>query len=420
MSLRPIRAPLRAAVLGAGAILAAPCSATADPAPPFAALLQQALSAAPRLAESEAEIAQAEGLARQGAVRPNPTASLEVEDFGGSRPYNGLGQSQTTLAISQPLELGGKRSARIISGRAAVEAARARRDQSRADFAHDLALAYLDAEVAEARIGGAQEALTLAAEDARIARILVDAGKEAELRALAARSAVTVARAELEGARSQRETALAKLTALSGLPAPITSIPAGLLAHADRSEGLPRPDALASPTFIAAQAAREAAARRVRVEQTRATPDLTVGVGLRGYAGERAVGLVASVSAPLPVFDRNRGAVSAAQAELRAAEARLNAALLDTEADIRASLAQAGSAEARLASAREGERATEQAYRLTRLGYEGGKLPLSELTAARRTLAEARARTLDARLGRLTAEAALARLQGRAPFGDHP
>jgi cobalt-zinc-cadmium efflux system outer membrane protein len=69
-------------------------------------------------------------------------------------------------------------------------------------------------------------------------------------------------------------------------------------------------------------------------------------------------------------------------------------------------------------AAREGERTAEEAYRLTRLGYEGGKLALVELLAARRALADAKTQTLDAALERLSAQAALARLQGRAPFGD--
>jgi cobalt-zinc-cadmium efflux system outer membrane protein len=43
--------------------------------------------------------------------------------------------------------------------------------------------------------------------------------------------------------------------------------------------------------------------------------------------------------------------------------------------------------------------------------------PLVELTNARRTLAEARAQTIEAEQQRLRAIADLARLQGRTPFG---
>ena len=58
-----------------------------------------------------------------------------------------------------------------------------------------------------------------------------------------------------------------------------------------------------------------------------------------------------------------------------------------------------------------------EAFRLTQIAYEGGKSPLLELINARRSLAEARAQTIEAQLARLRAEAGLARLQGR-PIGD--
>jgi cobalt-zinc-cadmium efflux system outer membrane protein len=70
-----------------------------------------------------------------------------------------------------------------------------------------------------------------------------------------------------------------------------------------------------------------------------------------------------------------------------------------------------------LVAAQSAERAATEAYRLARTGYDAGRLPLLELTSARRALAEARGRTLDAQLDRVKAEAELARLAGRTPFG---
>jgi len=70
-----------------------------------------------------------------------------------------------------------------------------------------------------------------------------------------------------------------------------------------------------------------------------------------------------------------------------------------------------------VAAAVETEATAAEAYRLTRIAYEAGKSPLVELTNARRALAEARTQTIEAQLQRLRAEAGLARLQGRAPFG---
>ncbi len=419
MSLIMRRDPLWAvasaiALLGA---LAPAGRAVAEPAPAFAALLLQSRETAPRLAEAAASVRQAEGLARQAAARPNPTASLEYENFNGSGPFRGTDQAETTFSIGQPLELGGKRGARVAAGRAGLEAARARLAQSRADYGFALADAYGQAEAAERQVALAQEGLTLAEEVLRVARALVEAGKEAELRSLQAQAAVTSARAALDAARAERTGAFARLTALSGSAAPFTSLSQSLLTEANST--LPRRDidVLTTPAVVAAEAEREAAARRVRVDRTRAVPDVTVSGGVRRFSGDDSTALVAGFSVPIPVFDQNRGNITAAQGELQGAEARLNAARLDAQADLRTGLFQVDAALTRVSAATESETTAVEAYRLTQIAYEAGKAPLVELLNARRALADARAQTIEAQLARLRAEAGLARLQGRS-LGD--
>ena len=344
------------------------------------------------------------------------------------RDHHTIRETHRILATQKPagrggeqtIELGGKRTARISAGRAEVEAARRRAARVQAEYAFDLAAAYAEAEGAERRLQLATEGLELAQEDARIAVVLVDAGREADLRRVQAQAAVQAARAAVDEAKAARATAFANLTALAGAPSPITSIPTSLLDDAGRAFAPLAPNPLASPSYLAAEAEREAAARRVRVERAQAVPDVTVSVGVRRIQEADATAMVAGVSMPFPLFDRNRGNISAARAELNAAEARLNAARLEAEAAARSVVARVTAAETRLAAAREGERTAEEAYRLTRLGYEGGKLALVELLNARRALTEARTQTIEAATERLSAQAALARLAGVAPFGDQP
>ncbi|ENZ82875.1 MULTISPECIES: TolC family protein [Caulobacter] len=415
-----MRGRLRFAAVSAVAILGALASArgaAADPAPPFKALLAQAQGSAPRLAEAAAGVRQAEGLARQAGARPNPTAGVTIENFSGGGVYSGTNNAETTFQLSQPLEVGGKRGARVAAGRAALDAARARLSQSKADFAFALADAYAQAEAGERRVTLAEEAVTLSDETLRASRALVDAGKEAELRTLQAQAALTAARATLEEARAERTGAFARLTALAGSPTPFTELTDSLLVSTAAPVQPGDIDVLATPAVLAAEADREAAARRVRIEKTRAVPDVTVSAGVRRFSGDDSTALVAGVSIPIPVFDQNRGNITAAQGELQAAEARLNAARLDAEADIRTARFQLGAAQSRATAAGEGETSAVEAYRLTRIAYESGKAPLVELINARRSLAEARDLTIQAQLARVRAEADLARLQGRL-FGD--
>lgn len=415
MSFR-VRRPRCAALLGATALSLWAGDASADPAPPYAALLSEARARAPRLIEAAAAVRQAEGQALQARARPNPTLGLEVENFNGGGAYSGVALAETTATLAQPLELLGKRAARVDAGRAGVAAARARQTRDAADFAFDLALAYAAAEAAQRRMTLADEAVALTGEDLRIARALVAAGREAELRVLQAQATVSEAQAQRQAARAAQVEAFARLAALSGAPDPFSSLAESLLERPASSKVV-QADLASAPAVLAAVAEREAAARRVSVERTRPLPDLTVSVGVRRFNGDDATALVAGLSAPLPLFDRNRGNVASARAELSGAEARLAAARLDAEADLRTAAVQIEATAARSDAALQGEAAAAEAYRLTRTGYENGKLPLLELLNARRALAEAGARRLDAQLARVRADADLARLQGRAPFG---
>ena len=101
---------LRAA-LSAGALFLATGSALAAPVA-LADALAKGEIASPRLAEARARLEAAEARARQAGVGPNPEIGLVVENFGGSGPYRSFRSTETTLQISQRLELGGKRSAR--------------------------------------------------------------------------------------------------------------------------------------------------------------------------------------------------------------------------------------------------------------------------------------------------------------------
>ena len=410
--------PLAAASIGASALTLAAQIAVAAPAPPFSELLRQTQTTAPRLAEAQAAIGEAQGNAAQARARPNPSVAVEVENWGGSKQYQGFTTTETTARFEQPIELGGKRSARIAAGNAGVIAAQARAGLDGGDFAFDLAATYAAAEAAELRLQLAQDSVALALEDARIARALVKAGKEADLRAVQAESAVEAARAGVDAARAERADAFARLTALAGATEPYTSIPVSLLVHADRIETPAAPDAMKSPAYRAALAERDAAATRVTVERTRAAPDLTAGIGVRRFAAEDVTALVGGVSLPLPMFDRNRGNIAAAHAALSGAEARLAAARFDAQADVSSAISRADAALSRIASAQASESSAAEAYRLVRIGYSAGKLGQLDVLNARRMLLEARAQTINARLERLSAEAALARLGGVAPFGD--
>lgn len=403
------------------ALLVTVTPAGAEPAPSYAALFQQAEAIAPRLAEADAYVKVAEGQATQASVRPNPTLNFQPENITPSRgTSSGPSLSQETIALTQTLELGGKRSARIAAAGANVATVKAQQIQVRAEYAYDLAVAYVAAEVAGRRLELAAETLSRAEEDERAARALVDAGREADLRAVQANAATTAAQADLEAARSDASETLLRLSGLVGAGTPYTSVGESLLDIAQNLKPPPLEPAGPSLAVLTAEAARETAARLVTVERAHQIPDVAVTLGARRIGGVGGVALVVGVAAPIPIFDLNRGAIAAASAQLTAADARVNAARLNADADWRVASSQALAADRRVVAATLAESAAEEAYRLSRIGYDAGRTPLLELLTARRGLTEAQSRALEARAVRVRAEAVLARLSGRVPFGGTP
>lgn len=420
MDMHRSRGVLARPLWAGGIVIASAAIAHAEPAPPFSVLLQQAESTSPRLAETHANIRAAEGAAIQASARPNPSLALEAENLGVGTADNGLILEQTTLSVSQPLEIGGQRGARIAAANATIESAHAQLLQRRSDVIYDLAVAYVSAELAVARVELERDTLDRAQEDERAARALVNAGREADLRAVQANAATAAAQAGLESAEAESNVALVRLSQAAGRPEPFTGIDQALL---DKAADLPAPSL--EPTVIfpaerSAEAARDEAARRVSVERTRAIPDLTFSLGIRQYQGENAKGLIAGIGIPLPLFNDNRGGIAAAEAELAAAEARLDAARLNAEADWRAASLQALAAIRQLNATTQAETAASEAYRLARLGYDAGRTPLIEVLIARQNLTEAQTRALDARAARLNADATLSHLAGSVPFGGNP
>lgn len=369
------------------------------------------------LLEQADNLRAAKGDARQARAWANPSLGAEFENIGGNWANNAPNTPQTTFSITQPLELA-QRGPRIAAGEAGVRAAQAHEVQARIDYAAQLAMAYAACEAAQQRLQLTDDDADRAKQDLQAVGALVQAGREARLRIAQAQASHSAALAAQEAARSDLSTALADLSALAGVAEPFTSVPPSLLQEDDGSAATSGPLEVTSPAVRAAQAERDAVAAQVRVERSKAIPDIGLSGGFRRYGGSKETGLVLGVTTTIPLFNQNRGGIAAAEARRDAADQRLAAARLASEAMRRKAWAQIGSSAARLTAAREGEAAASEAYRLARIGYESGKTSLLELLTLRRALLDSKAMTIDARLARIGALAMLARVDGQLAFGD--
>lgn len=392
------------AILLAGAFVACGQAAQAEPIA-LGDALTQGVQTSPRAAQAKALADASEARARQAGVAPNPELSVEVENFAGSGAFQGLRSTEATLALSQRIELGGKRSARLSVARAERDFAFLTYKAALADLERDIRTAHAELRAAEDRAVLARDNTAAAEELARTARILVDAGRDPPLRQLRAESLLAEARAEQARTFSELLTARRLLGSLIGSDDPELTA----TASEDAAPAALAPDATSLNEQLAT-AEREAARARVQLARSDAVPDITASGGVRRFRESGDTALVAGISIPLPIRDRNRGNIEAAGAESNAAESALLLARIDAnraQYDARMLL---GAAEVRYeALAGPGLQQAEEALRLARIGYNAGKFSLIELIDAQTALTTAKLNLIEARLDRARALAALIR-----------
>lgn len=368
--------------------------------------LDEAQARSPAIIAARARVEAADARIRQAGFRSNPELSLEVENFLGSGELSGFQGTETTVAVNQRLDLGGRRQARVAAARADLLVERLRLSIAMADLARSVREQFATAVTARERLRIATENEDIARELARVAGILVQEGRDPPLRAVRARSAAAQAAAELEAARAAELASRGTLASLFGVAEPPESVVGSLLDLGARGF-----DPEQSLEVRLAEAERLRAEAEVGREVAGARLDPAVGLGVRHVRETGDIGLVGGVSLPLPVFDRNQGNIAASRANVRAAEANLSNARVSARVRARNAAINVEAAAARvealeLAAVPEAA----EALRLAQLSYREGRATLLELLDAQNAYRSAQTALVDARLAQALATAELGRI----------
>ena len=368
--------------------------------------LDEAAARSPAIVAAEADVAAAEARIRQAGYRTNPELSLEVENFAGTGELSGVQSMEATLAVNHRLDLGGRRGARVNSARAELAVQRLRLAVARADISQQVREQFARAVAARERLQQANETVERAQELARVTRILVDAGRDPPLRAVRARSALAQAQAEQVAAEADELSERSSLSALFGVSTPVSAVSGPAV------DLTPRPITPEQSLEVRlADAERMAAEAVVREQIAETRLDPAVGVGVRHVRETGDFGLVAGISMPLRLFDRNQGSIAAARADLAAVEARRANTLATTTARARNGIAAVEAAERRV-DALQNSALPEaaEALRLAVRSYEEGRANLLELIDAQDAYTSTQKALTQARLELALATAELGRL----------
>jgi cobalt-zinc-cadmium efflux system outer membrane protein len=335
----------------------------------------------------------------QAGLRPNPFLSFEAENVFGSGMYSGTDAAELTVSLRQEIELGGKRSKRQGLAAAEVDVAHSEYLVAKADHLARTAASFAGLLAAQERQALADELTTLAERMLEDVRERIAAGKTAA--AESGRARILLREMEIAKAKARREVAAARRTLAAGMGRETADFGtvAGDLAQ------LPHPPPLAeleglideSPQIAILMHEIKRRERAVALERARRLPDLEVGLGTRYDRESEDTALLFGLSMPLPLFNRNQGAVAAARSRLAGAEAKKQGAVVQVKAALAENWETMAAAHEEAEILREEVLPTaRQALEDARYGYEAGKFGLLEVLDAQRTLVEARGSYLEA------------------------
>ena len=399
----PERRPLGREYPTSEAQLAKPAEQVDPEAPRGPLRLSDALAAAllrsPELTAFSWELRAAEARTLAAGARPNPELAGEVENFAGSGENRGVRSAEYTLALSQLVELGGKRAERVRVAQLERQLAGWDYEARRLDVLTTAAQAFVNLLAAQRQVELAEDSLELAQRVGEAVRQRVRVGTESPIEESRAAVIVANARAALERARADQRTARIALAATWGSKAPAFERAEGPFDGVREVTPLARISAAIEQNPDLARWMTEIEHRRaaLRLEQAKLTPDLTVSAGVRRFSDTDDSALVGGLSIPLPIFGFNPGGVAEAQSKLLQAEAQQRGA----EARITSEVAQAherlsGSYREVLLLRDEIVPAAELAFGAAQQGYREGKFGLLAALDSQRQLIEARGQLLDA------------------------
>lgn len=397
----------RAALFAASVLLASPSVA-------WATTLEDAIAAARaynpeiRVAKAQAEAAKARLDAAKGARLPTVGVAGEYmsgrNDLGGFFGFaaRDVDPRSVRLEMSQPLYAGGALAAGVDQARAGQEGAKARLVQADDALQVAVARAYVDVRAAEAFFEASQAQTKAFDEWARQAQLRFGAGEipRSDLELTLARRAE--ARAGTARAQGALAVARAQYAALVGVePLELDSV-ADDGAAPTLDDALARAEAL-SPVLQAAEAAVRAAQAGARIATAQGLPSLSVAARAEQmrdqfFPGYRSDAVTVGVQGRWTLFagGRAQAAKAEASADVRAAEARRDAARAALKAAVISAWSDLQTNRLTAVAARDQVQAADRAANSLRQEVRVGQRPLLDLLDAERDQLGAVARALAA------------------------
>lgn len=297
-------------------------------------LIERALQSNQDLAATRLGIERARARLNQARLRPNPT--LEFEQSSGRLVGDG-GDGEFSVGASLPIEIYGRREARINVANIEIEASEAEVRNRERVLAANILTNYAEALAALRELDATERLLELDLQTTKFVQIRVNEGETPPLELNLLQAEVERLRARRQLAEGRLESALTQLKLLAGISfdEPL------LLREQLNSAILPTlpltPDASVDialrtrPDIRLGQIEEQVATAGLRLVRAQSRPDLTAYTrytqGRSAFDApvpfaQRDRSLTFGVAVGLPIFNKNQGAKAEAEIAIRQARAR--------------------------------------------------------------------------------------------------
>jgi outer membrane protein, heavy metal efflux system len=367
-------------------------------------LVRRALASNGELAAVRIEIERARARLQQAGLRPNPT--LDFEQTTG-RFTGAPGESEISVGLAMPLELGGKRSKRIELAQAELEAVEAEVADRERRLTNEVRVLYGEALAAIRELGTLEELNTLDLQTTGFVQARVNEGDTAPIELNQLRVEVDRLRSRRALVEGRLQASLLRLKSLTGIPsvellrlreeianAPLPTLPGSVDAAMEIALRT-RPD------LRLARLNEEVAQAGLRMARAQASPDVTPFTKFsygRSFFDDTPVGplrdrdklLTFGVAVSIPVFNRNQGGKAEAAAAITQAQRRREFLEAVVRSEVQSAYARYEAARIAVITFEQGviPRSTEN-VRTIRAAYQIGAFSITDLLSEQRRLVDA-------------------------------
>lgn len=360
--------------------------------------LDQALTVAllhnPKLAVFAWEVRASEARAKQAGLISNPEFEFEMDDVNDK----GFDEVLTSIYLSQPIGLAGKRIKRSYAANLSTNVAKLEFEILRLEVFAEVKKAFAKVIASQEKLGLSEEMVDLSMQTLAIVKQRVEAGRDSPIEEMNAQ--IALASAEMDKNRAKSDLVIAKtnLTTLCGFSNSQFEKAIGELNDIAEIPELNylSEKALHNPSVKLYSISIDYSQKVLEFEKALRFPDLSVGAGVAHSSITREITYKVGLEIPVPLFDRNQGGVSEAKANLEKAIREREEAEIAITTELSETYQTMAIAFNEVIALRDNILpVAEVAFEGTGVGFRNGKYSYLEVLDAQRTLSELKSQYVE-------------------------